>query len=75
MKSNSLLPSVAGCLLAATVLTGWALASQKAYVRSGQGLCDEVDYELGLSVKSGLLLPEEALRISKRCYENFAENN
>ena len=68
MKSNGFLVTLGFYLLAAS---GWivvVLAGPNPYERS---LCQEVDHELGESVRSGLLKPEEAGLISQRCYERF----
>ncbi len=32
-------------------------------------LCREVDHELNIAVREGILKPEDAAAISKRCYE------
>ena len=74
MKTNQTAAILTGILLAAFSFAVLGLASQKAYVRSGNGLCEEVDYELGESVRSGLLEPEEALEVSQRCYDRFGVN-
>ena len=75
MKTDRVFPALLGCLLALSALSIWGIASKVAYVRSGNGLCEEVDVELGESVRSGLLEPEEALEVSQRCYDRFGANS
>lgn len=75
METNRTAPILVGFVLAAFVFTVLGLASQDARIRSGDGLCEEVDYELGESVRSGLVEPEEALEASQRCYDRFGANS
>ena len=75
METKTPFPILAGLLLAAFTVTAWTLASQDAYRRSGEGLCQEVDYELGESVRAGLLDPTEALQTSQRCYSLFGDDS
>lgn len=75
MKRDRVLPATIGCLLALFSLSVWALSSKEAYIRSGNELCEEVDVELGESVRSGLLELEEALEVSQRCYNLFGANS
>lgn len=75
MKTNQALPILVGCLLALFALSAWALASKEAHIRSGNGLCEEVDAELGEAVRSGLLEPDAARLVSQRCYDRFGANS
>ncbi len=75
MKTNRIAQILVGGILATFTFTAWGLASREAHTRSGNGLCEEVDYELGESVRSGLLEPEEALEVSQRCYDRFGANS
>jgi hypothetical protein len=62
-------------LLALAVMNGISpeavLANVSEPNRSGSELCEEVEYEINLSVTDGLLPREEANKIIKRCYEIY----
>ena len=75
MKANRVLPATIGILFGLFAISAWGIAARDAHERSGDGLCEEVDYELGESVRAGLLEVEEALEVSQRCYEQFGENS
>jgi len=75
MKANQVLPAIIGSLLALFVLSAWALSSKQAHIRSGNGLCEEVDVELSESVRLGVLDADEALEVSQRCYDRFGANS
>ena len=75
MKTDRVLPALLGCLLALAGFSAWGIASKVAHVRSGNGLCEEVDVELGESVRLGLLEADEALEVSQRCYDRFGVNS
>ena len=75
MKTNRAIPAIIGILLGLFAISAWSIAAKDARERSGDGLCEEVDYELGESVRAGLLEAEEALEVSRRCYDRFGANS
>lgn len=75
MKANQVLPATIGILFGLFAISAWGIAARDAHERSGDGLCEEVEHELGESVRAGLLKPEEALEVSQRCYDRFGANS
>jgi len=73
---NLMYPLTALCALVATLMYA-SDRMQHKYTpepsRSPTELCKEVSYELGESVKAGMITTEEASSLVKRCYEVFVK--
>lgn len=73
---NLMYPLAALCALVATLLYASGRMQHKypsEPFRSHTELCKEVAYELGESVKEGMMTKEEADSLTKRCYEVFVK--
>jgi len=73
---NLMYPLTALCALVATVMYASGQIGHKypsKPFRSHTELCKEVSYELGESVKAGMMTKEEASSLVKRCYEVFVK--
>ena len=59
---------------AAVIRSVMAAAPAPAPARSDSELCAELTREVNISAERGLLTPQEAKRISERCYRLYGGN-